>query len=212
MNRLAGACRDDLDVQTRRRARPARAPRPRASASSRAAAPSAARPGCPCRRRRRPRRRGGRRGAAGCRRSRRRRCWRAGSGRPSRRPARGTRPLGSIACWISRAISRSFLSDSRSATSSSTSRFISSERDEQRPGSVAERRQRNEEEQPDAERAVEREGIEAEEQVDQADDGRDDRRAVDDAARRRELHREGEEHQADAPRDPPVPGQRPRPR
>ena len=41
------------------------------------------------------------------------------------RAGRAKRPGGSIAFWISRAISRSFLSDRRSATSSSTSRFTS---------------------------------------------------------------------------------------
>src|SRR5204862_370381 len=44
-------------------------------------------------------------------------------------------PLGSIACWMSRAISRSFFSDSRSATSSRTRRFIraSAKRSDQVP-------------------------------------------------------------------------------
>ena len=53
------------------------------------------------------------------------RVGRPGERRTPRARRRSPSRCGSIACWISRAISRSFFSDSRSATSSSTSRFIS---------------------------------------------------------------------------------------
>ena len=120
----ARAVAHDLHVQPRRRAAPARASRRRACAAWRAAAPSAAPRGCLCRRRRRrasDEPAVGQRqdvvevAADGVRRPRRRR---------TRRVAGALcMPLGSIASWMSRAISRSPLSDSRSATSIRISRL-----------------------------------------------------------------------------------------